>query len=107
MLTSNFSKNLLAVAFSIASAVSFSQAASAQSLQAQIQSADAKDGVQTNGFDLSIGEPEATRRYCGAGAFNIYKTWLDNGATQGAAIDAYNEYFDNCMCAQHGGKYCE
>lgn len=106
MLTGNFNKKVLTVTFAIISAMSFSQAATAQSFQTQMQDPGAQDGVQTDGFGLSVGQSDPTARYCGAGALNVYVVWINNGATQEQAMGAYDEYFNNCQCAKYGGKYC-
>ena len=107
MLTRDMGKKFLAGALVIAPVTGFSWTVSAQSIQAQTQAGDAQSGVQTDGFGLSIGESEATRRYCGAGALNVYNVWINNGATAEQAIVAYDEYFNNCQCAKYGGSYCK
>lgn len=61
--------------------------------------------TQNTGFNLTLGEPEVVVS-CAGGAQNIYNTWIKNGASGEQATNAFDSYYDNCMCGLGIKKYC-
>lgn len=94
-------KKLFAATFAIACGIGFSYSALAQSIQVQATNVNTQDEE----FDLSIGGPKVVLN-CLVGANNVHDLWVANGASAVEAGNAFDSYYDNCMCASGKAKYC-